>query len=109
MLPQTLSNAQKTLSGVSSRNSGVTLRRARIPASTPEFSRALVALCYDLEVAPEVVLYFRLSTRAIESKVNSPLFELDMNIDETWLLPHNKILCVIRYVVDPHQGEKKPH
>ena len=51
----------------------------------------------------------RACAHAIESEVSSLLFELDMNMDGTWLLPHHGTLSIIRYKDDPHQEAKASH
>lgn len=46
----------------------------------------------------------RARVRAIGTKVNSLLFELDMNMNETWMLPHNGTLYVIGTRKTPTKG-----
>ena len=42
--------------------------------------------------------------RAIETEVNSLQLEKDMDMNGTWLLPHQNMLCVIRYEDRRHQA-----
>uniref|UniRef100_A0A8R7UWJ9 Uncharacterized protein n=1 Tax=Triticum urartu TaxID=4572 RepID=A0A8R7UWJ9_TRIUA len=46
----------------------------------------------------------RTRARTIEIEVNSLLLEKDMDMNETWLLPHQNMLCVIRYEDRRHQA-----
>ena len=39
----------------------------------------------------------RARARAIETEVNSLLLEIDMDMNGTWLLPHQNMVCFIRY------------
>lgn len=40
-------------------------------------------------------------------KVNPLLFDIDMNIHWTWLLPHHGTLCIIRYEDDHNQAARE--
>ena len=48
----------------------------------------------------------RARARALETEVNSFLFELHSNSRESWVLPQTKILCIFRYEENDH-GEIK--
>ena len=49
----------------------------------------------------------RARARAIESEVNLLLPEIDMNMNGTWLLPHQNMLCFIRYEDELRQEVKE--
>ena len=51
----------------------------------------------------------RAHARANEIEVNSLLYEIDMDMDGTWMLPHQRMLCAIRYEDDPHQEAREHH
>ena len=44
---------------------------------------------------------------AIETEVNSLLYEIDMDMDGTWMLPHQRVLCVITYEDDLREAAKE--
>ena len=49
----------------------------------------------------------RARARAIETEVNSLLLEIDMEMNGTSLLPHQNMLCVIRYEEEHLQEVKE--
>ena len=46
----------------------------------------------------------RARARALETKVNSFLLDLHLDTDGTLLLPHQNMLCFLRYEEEHHQG-----
>ena len=71
----------------------------------------------DVPTSPSTTLgpMTRARAKAIEDKVNSLLSELPLSSYESWLLPQEETLCVIRYLEEGHgiatfngQGGKDP-
>ena len=46
----------------------------------------------------------RARARALETEVNSFLLDLHMDTNGTCLLPHQNMLCLLRYEEEHHQG-----
>ena len=51
----------------------------------------------------------RATARALETEVNSFLQDLHMDTDGTCLLPHQNMLCLLRYEEEQHQGAQEHH
>ena len=51
----------------------------------------------------------RARARAVETEVNSFLLDMHMDTNETWVLPHQDTLCLIRYEEEHHQAAKEHH
>ena len=49
----------------------------------------------------------RAGAHAIETKVNSLLLEIDMDMYITWMLARQNMLCVIRYKDERHLASKE--